>query len=114
VAGLLLSAGCTPVRWERPDTDAATQEADIRACHGYAHRAYNTMAYQPLLPPYLVTTRDDKGRLREVPVVPPLYGSGVWPPYASRYALDRLALRREFFEDCLHQKGYRLVPDEGG
>lgn len=106
--------GCTPVRWDKPETDAATQEADIQACRGHAHRAYNTLAYQPLLPPYLVTVRDNKGRLREIPVVPsPQFGPAVGPSYAPPFALDRLAFRRDVFEDCLKMKGYRLVADDG-
>ncbi len=79
---LTILLGCAPVRWDRPGTDAATQEADIRACRGHAHRAYNALAYQPLLPPYLVTVGDNKGRLREIPVVPsPQFGPAIGPSY---------------------------------
>jgi hypothetical protein len=114
---LLLSAGalagCTPVRWERPNTDAATQEADTRACRGYAHRAYRTLTEQPLFLPYFVTVRDDKGRTRNVPVVPSRQiGPPVWFPYAPHLALDRLSLRQDLFEQCLQAKGYHLVADE--
>lgn len=111
---LLAGAACTPVRWDRPETDAATQQADIQSCRGYAHRAYNMLAYQPLLPPDLVTVRDNKGRLREVPVVPSApFGPAIGPSYTPPFSLDRLALRRDIFEDCLKMKGYRLVADDG-
>ena len=111
---VLLGTGCTPVRWDRPETDAATQEADIQACRGHAHRDYNTLAYQPLLPPYLATVRDNKGRLREIPVVPsPQFGPAIGPSYAPPLALDQLAFRQDVFEDCLKMKGYRLVADDG-
>ena len=112
IAGAAL-AGCAPVRWERPDTDAATQEADTRACRGYAHRAYRTLTEQPLFLPYFVTVRDDKGRARSIPVVPSQQvGPPVWLPYAPHLALDRLSLRQDLYEQCLRGKGYSLVSDE--
>jgi hypothetical protein len=114
---LLLLTGsliaCTPVRWERPDTDAATQEADTQECRGFAHRAYRTLTEEPLFLPYFMTIRDNKGRTREVPVVPSRHvGPPVWLPYAPGLALEPLSLRRDIFERCLQRKGYNLVPDE--
>jgi hypothetical protein len=104
---------CQPVRWERPDTDAATQEADTRLCRGYAHRAYRTITEQPLFIPYYVTVRDDKGRRRSIPVVPGRQvGPPPWLPYAPSLAGDRLSLRQDLFEQCLQEKGYRLIPDD--
>lgn len=106
-------SGCTPVRWERQQTDAATQEADIRVCRGSAHRAYRTVNEDPLLIPYFVTVRDNNGRTREIPIVPSRqFSPPVWFANAPRLALDHLSLRQQFFEQCLLSKGYRTVPDE--
>ena len=107
-----LLSGCEPVRWERPDTDAATQEEDVRACHGAAQRGYRALTEQPLFLPYTTIVRDDRGQVREVPVVPyRQIGPPPWLPYAPSLAADRLSLRRELFEHCMQQNGYRLVPD---
>ena len=107
-------AGCQPARWERPDTDQAVQEADIRACRGAAHRGYRALTAQPLFLPYFVTVRDNKGRTRSVPVVPSQqFGPPVWLPYAPQLALDQLSWRDDLFKQCLQAKGYSRVPDEG-
>lgn len=111
LAGVSL-AGCEPVRWERPDTDAATLDDDVRACHGAAQRGYRTLTEQPLFLPYTTVVRDDSGKLREVPVVPwRQIGPPPWLPYAPGIAADRSLLRRDLFEHCMQQNGYRLVPD---
>lgn len=119
-AGLLLSvpltaavlAACDPVRWERPDTNEATQEQDARACRGAAQRGYSTLTEQPQFLPYSTTVRDNTGQLREVPVVPSRQiGPPPWLPYAPGRAADGPQLRRELFEDCMQRSGYRLVPD---
>lgn len=115
LSALATLAACSPVRWERADTDPATQEADIRVCRGSAHRAYNAMSERLLYPPDVMIVEDNKGRLREVPVAPSRqFGPTVWSPYTSRSALDHLTLRQDLFEHCLQQKGYRLVPDQEG
>jgi len=107
-------AGCEPVRWERPDTDAATLNEDTRACHGAAQRGYQTLTQQPQFLPYSTIVRDDNGKRREVPVVPfRQIGPPPWTPYAPWTATDRVQLRRELFENCMQQNGYRLVPDTG-
>lgn len=110
----IIAAGCEPVRWERPDTDAAAQEQDVRACRGAAQRGYSTLTEQPQFLPYSTTVRDDSGRWREVPVIPSRQiGPPPWLPYAPGVAADRPQLRRELFERCMQQNGYRLVPDTG-
>ncbi len=113
--GLLMAAvgaGCEPVRWQRPDTSAAVQEQDTRACRGAAQRGYSTITEQPQFLPYSTTVRDDSGQWREVPVIPSRQvGPPPWLPYAPGLVADRPQLRRELFEHCMQQNGYRLVPD---
>lgn len=107
-------AGCEPVRWERPDTDAAMLDEDKRACHGAAQRGYQTLTQQPLFLPYTTIVRDDNGKQREVPVVPyRQIGPPPWLPYAPGMVASRPQLRRQLFENCMQQNGYRLVPDTG-
>jgi hypothetical protein len=105
-------AGCgTSMRWERPGTDQATSEADIRECRAIARAQHRHLTERPFLVPYFVQVRDKKGRRRTVPVVPwQQFGPPVWYPYAPWLATDRLTLKHELYERCLEAKGYRLVP----
>jgi hypothetical protein len=113
VFALALLAGCTPMRWERPDTDPATAEADSVECRSIARVQHRRLTEQPFLIPYFVHVRDNKGRPRSIPVVPwQQFGPPVWYPYAPWLANDQIMLKHELYERCLEGKGYRLVPDE--
>jgi hypothetical protein len=109
---LALLAGCTPMRWERPDTDPATAEADSVECRSIARAQHRRLTEQPFLVPYFVHARDNKGRPRSIPVVPwQQFGPPVWYPYAPWLANDQVMLKHELYERCLEGKGYQLVPD---
>jgi hypothetical protein len=114
VAVLALLAGCgTPMRWERPDTDAATAEADSVECRAIARAQHRRLTERPFLVPYFVQVRDNKGRRRSIPVVPwQQFGPPVWYPNAPWLANDEIILKHELYERCLQGKGYQLVPDE--
>ena len=113
VTVLALLAGCTPMRWERPDTDAATAEADSVECRAIARAQHRRLTEQPFLVPYFIHVRDNKGRPRSIPVVPwQQFGPPVWYPYAPWLANDQIMLKHELYERCLEGKGYQLVPDE--
>jgi hypothetical protein len=112
---LLSSAlsACTAMRWDRPDTDAATYEADRRECRASSRAQYRRLTERPFLVPYFVTARDNKGRIRNIPVVPwQQVGPPIWMPYAPGLAIDQTTLKYELFDDCLKAKGYQLVPEE--
>jgi hypothetical protein len=109
----LLTACAGPMRWERPDTDQATADADREECRVTSRAQYLRLTRQPLFVPYFVTVRDDKGRVRSIPVVPfEQFGPPIWAPYAPHLAINRTTMRRDLFESCLEAKGYRLVPEE--
>jgi hypothetical protein len=112
-AVVALLAGCAPMRWERPDTDPATAEADSVECRAIARAQHQRLTERPFLVPYFVQVRDNKGRRRSIPVVPwQQFGPPVWYPNAPWLANDQVMLRHELYERCLEGKGYRLVPDE--
>jgi hypothetical protein len=113
VVVLALLAGCgAPMRWERPDTDASTTEADSVECRAIARAQHRRLTEQPFLVPYFVHVRDNKGRPRSIPVVPwQQFGPPVWYPYAPWLANDQVTLKHELYERCLEGKGYQLVPD---
>jgi hypothetical protein len=114
VAVAALLAGCAPMRWERPDTDSATAEADSVECRSIARAQHRRLTEQPFLVPYFVQVRDNKGRRRSIPVVPwQQFGPPVWYPNAPWLANDQVMLKHELYERCLEGKGYKLVPDEG-
>jgi hypothetical protein len=116
VVVLALLAGCgAPMRWERPDTDASTTEADSVECRAIARAQHRRLTEQPFLVPYFVHVRDNKGRHRSLPVVPSQqFGPPVWYPYAPWLANDQVMLKHELYERCLEGKGYQLVPDRSG
>ena len=109
-------AGCgTPMRWERPDTDEATLDADTVECMAIARAQHRRITERPFLVPYYVNVRDKKGRRRSIPVVPwRQSGPPVWYPYAPWLANDQIVLKYELYDRCLEAKGYQLVPDESG
>lgn len=109
-----LLAGCgPPMRWERPDTDAATAEADSTECRAIARAQHRRLTERPFLIPYFVQVRDNKGRRRSIPVVPwQQFGPPVWYPNAPWLANDQMMLKHDLYERCLESKGYQLVPDE--
>jgi hypothetical protein len=112
-AVVALLAGCAPMRWERPDTDAATAEADSVECRAIARAQHQRLTERPFLVPYFVQVRDNKGRRRSIPVVPwQQFGPPVWYPNAPWLANDQVMLRHKLYGRCLEGKGYRLVPDE--
>lgn len=107
-------AACAgPMRWERPDTDAVTAEADRRECRAIAYNQAQRMAERPLFVPYTIHTRDRRGRTRDIPVVPfQQFGPPVWWPYAPSLAIDQITVKHDLFVACLEAKGYALVPVE--
>src|SRR5512144_144650 len=111
---LALLAGCgPPLRWERPDTDAATAEADSVECRAIARAQHRRLTERPFLIPHFVQVRDNKGRRRSIPVVPwQQFGPPVWYPNAPWLANDEIILKHELYERCLQGKGYQLVPDD--
>lgn len=111
--GVVLASACTPLHWDRPNTDAATVEADRRECIGISRRQAVRINDQPLFVPYFVTVRDTKGRVRSIPVFPyQQVGPPVWMPYAPHLAIDRNTLQNDLFRDCMEEKSYELVPAE--
>jgi hypothetical protein len=112
-AVVALLAGCAPMRWERPDTNPATAEADSVECRAIARAQHQRLTERPFLVPYFVQVRDNKGRRRSIPVVPwQQFGPPVWYPNAPWLANDQVMLKHDLYERCLEGKGYRLVPDE--
>lgn len=108
-----LAACGTPMRWERPDTDEATLDADTVECMAIARAQHRRITERPFLVPYYVNVRDNKGRRRSIPVVPfQQSGPPVWYPYAPWLANDQVVLKYELYDRCLEAKGYQLVPDE--
>lgn len=114
-AAVTLAACGTPMRWERPDTDEATLDADTVECMAIARAQHRRITERPFLVPYYVNVRDKKGRRRSIPVVPfQQSGPPVWYPYAPWLANDQIVLKHELYQRCLEAKGYQLVPDESG
>jgi hypothetical protein len=110
---ITLAACGTPMRWERPDTDEATLDADTVECMAIARAQHRRITERPFLVPYYVNVRDKKGRRRSIPVVPfQQSGPPVWYPYAPWLANDYVVLKHELNQRCLEAKGYQLVPDE--
>ncbi len=110
---LAAAAGCTEMSWQRPDTDASTAEADRAECQRIALRQAKRLNETPFLVPYFVTARDNRGRLRSIPVVPfQQFGPPVWWPNAPSLAMDQQTLKYDLFRDCLEAKGYELLPVE--
>ena len=75
-------------------------------------RAWLTVRQTPLLPS-IVEVQDRKGRIRTV-AVPAWdgFGASVWALDGSPWPMQPLSLKRDFYEDCLEAKGYRLEADE--
>lgn len=113
LAAVVTLAACgTPMRWERPDTDEATLDADTVECMAIARAQHRRITERPFLVPYYVNVRDKKG---SIPVVPfQQSGPPVWYPYAPWLANDQIVLKHELNQRCLEAKGYQLVPDESG
>ena len=82
----------------------------------FALRFVNRAVYlnrQPLLVPYFTQVRDNKGRIRTVPVTPfQRFGPPIWMADAPGLAIDRMTPRSDLYQSCLQAKGYRLVEDE--
>ena len=115
-AALALLAGCTSLHWERPGTDDETTRNDAQECHAIARQQALYLNRQPLLVPYFTQVRDNKGRIRTVPVTPfQQFGPPIWMADAPGLAIDRMTVKSDLYQGCLEAKGYRLVevePDE--
>ncbi|MBK8176380.1 MAG: hypothetical protein IPK66_14270 [Rhodospirillales bacterium] len=110
---LIVVAGCTPLRWERDDTDAPTAEADRKDCRAAARSRAQALNEQPFLVPYFVGVQSPNGRSHAIPVVPwQQFGPPVWMPYAPSLAFDQVTLKYDLFDRCMRAKGYRRVPDD--
>lgn len=108
-----LLAGCASLHWERPGTDEATTRNDTQECQAIARQQALTINRQPLFLPYFTQVRDDKGRIRTVPVAPfQQFGPPIWMADAPGLAIDRMTLKSDLYDGCLQAKGYRLVEDE--
>ena len=113
LAGALSSAGCAQLSWQRADTDGATADADRTECRTLAHHQARRLTETPLMLPYFIGARDNRGRERAIPVVPwQQVGPPVWWPYAPSLAIDQITLNHELFEACMQAKGYRRLPVE--
>ena len=108
-----LLAGCTSLHWERPGTDEETTRNDTQECQAIARQQALAINRQPLFLPYFAQVRDDRGRIRTVPVAPfQQFGPPIWMADAPGLAIDRMTLKSNLYEGCLQAKGYRLVEDE--
>ncbi|MSO75585.1 MAG: hypothetical protein EXQ87_01545 [Alphaproteobacteria bacterium] len=101
MAALLLTAACTPTRWEHPSLPARDDpelRADLGSCRALAERQalasggfYGEPRYRR------VRGRDGKYYLERDPLSGPEFGS----PTSQRW-------RHE--DECMRAKGYQLVP----
>jgi hypothetical protein len=108
-----LLAGCASLHWERPGTDEATTRNDTQECRAIARQQALTINRQPLFLPYFTQVRDNRGRIRTVPVAPfQQFGPPIWMADAPGLAIDRMTLKSDLYAGCLQAKGYRLVEDE--
>ena len=89
--------------------------ADRSECNAIARRQAVRLNDQPLFIPYFVTVRDNKGRVRNLPVIPfQQFGPPVWMSYAPHLAIDQQTLQNDLFRGCMEEKGYQLVPKQEG
>jgi hypothetical protein len=109
----MVLAGCAgSMHWERPGTDQATAQADMRECRAIARHQHRRLTERPLFLPYVYGVRDKRGRIRNVPTIPwQQFGPPVWWPCAPGLAIDQVTLQHELYEDCLEAKGYARVPE---
>lgn len=96
----LILAACAELRWQKPGADEAQIQNDTGECRRKARLA---AMREPSLRdhglPEVVGT-DRSGR----PVVMP----------RSAPESERLLREQDYFTSCMREKGYRLVPAEGG
>ena len=93
VLALVLVIACTSSQWQRPDTDAAVLDADMRQCEREANAYARQLASSGVgdKPAVAVTPRGEAGVIRSPHVVPPS---------------DPVA-QSDFFNSCMRNKGYQ-------
>ncbi len=98
---LLTLAACAPGQWGRKDTAEDQARSDLRECEEAAYRGANAVPYPyPVMGPAIL--QDSSGQRFNVYPIGPFAD-----PYGERYMREgRLA------RECMHQKGYELVPAE--
>jgi len=88
------TAGCAPMTWQKADTDASVQAADLKQCRDQATlAARRLMSVDPQNAPRIIT-----GAGGDKTIVMPAF-----PP-----ARDPL-LEMDFTGQCMRAKGYALV-----
>jgi hypothetical protein len=96
VALLLLLAGCSATRWEKPGATADTLDADFGACSASAQAL-------PALP--APRTTSSSVEVRAAP------SGGIGVQTAGAYGdADLQLLQAQRVQDCMRQKGYVLRP----
>ena len=97
----LISAGCTPMEWVKPDATPGEREQDSIACQQAAwHEArMRSWYYRPLA---VVPFRDASGRR---------FFSGPFGAYADPFG-DPFMEEARLTRFCMQSKGYELVPLE--
>ena len=101
LAAALISAGCTPMQWVKPDATPEEQEQDSIACQQAAwHEARMRSWYYRPFP--VVPFRDASGRR---------FYSGPLGPYTDPFG-DPFMEEARLARFCMQSKGYELVPLE--